>query len=224
MYTKIILTFPTTDVPINNQKEMNSFIHRNLGDNEFHDKFSDYAISSLQGGKLDKETMTLKFNNNPYFFVTDNNKDFYNALITGLVTKNETIFGMKFKELAVASYQLHPEYDIVQTVSPILLKVKRPDGTEWKLTVRDEGYIDELKKHCIKKLRNNGITDETFDLKIRKPELAKPKKIFVGDTFNWTSRLSLYVTGRKGTREKLYNLGFGNSTGSGFGFVRIYPF
>ena len=41
-------------IPFKNQKELNSFMYRTLGDNNiYHDRFSDYSISSIQvGNKL----------------------------------------------------------------------------------------------------------------------------------------------------------------------------
>ena len=70
-------------------------------------------------------------------------------------------------------------------------------------------------KHC-------DIEEETFKMELIKPERCKKKNVWVGDVFNPISSVRLRVYGRKETREALYNLGIGNSTGSGFGAVKIY--
>lgn len=220
---KINFTHPTESVPVNNQKEMNSYIHRCIGNgNPYHDSFSDYAISSLQGGKLDKGTDMLVFEGNPYILMTLNNIGFGKDFVNGLLFKKETVFGMRYNGYELVEMKTHREYDIVTTVSPILLKVRGCDGVDKKVTIRDDGYIDMLKEHCVRKLKNNGIVDGTFDLVVRNPEKAKQKLIWVGDVFNPCTNISMYVYGKRETREKLYNLGFGNSTGSGFGFVKVY--
>ena len=59
---RINLTQPTADVPVNNQHNLNGFIHESFGkNNPYHNTFSDYSISSLQGGKLNSDKKTLNF-------------------------------------------------------------------------------------------------------------------------------------------------------------------
>ena len=77
MRFKVILTQPTDLVPVNNQHYMNGFNHSIIGENnKYHDKFSAYAISSLQGGKLCEDKKHLFFESDPYFFVSSNNMEF----------------------------------------------------------------------------------------------------------------------------------------------------
>ena len=62
MRIKVILTYPTADVPVNNQHNMNGFIFASFGENcPFHDSFSPYNISMLQNGTLkDDKKMSTK--------------------------------------------------------------------------------------------------------------------------------------------------------------------
>ena len=67
-----------------------------------------------------------------------------------------------------------------------------------------------------------GVVDDTLRIEIRNPHRGKEKIIWVGDVFNPCSYLSMKVYGKKETRKMIYNMGFGNSTGSGFGTIRLY--
>jgi CRISPR/Cas system endoribonuclease Cas6 (RAMP superfamily) len=61
MRIKILLSATTEELPINHQHIVNSFIHRVLGKNKYHDAKNEYSISSLQGGKLIGGTKILVF-------------------------------------------------------------------------------------------------------------------------------------------------------------------
>lgn len=227
MYIKVFFKIKGTDrngvrIPIDvSQKLLNGFIHGILGDNNpFHDKFSDYCISELQGMKLDKETreLCLDGDNNPYITVsTYKNQNFLRTLVDGLYSKDKAFGGLVLDKIEVFSHNVHKEWDIVVSTSPILLIV---DGI--KISIEDDGFVDHLKNHCVNKLKRNGIEDETFDVQIRRSDRAKKCLKYVGESWNICSRVSLYVTGKPSTREALYELGIGGSTGSGFGSVKLF--
>ena len=215
MIINIILTQPTSKVPVNNQHYINGYFHKLLGENnKWHDSFTDYAVSSLQGGHL--VDGYLVFNDNPFITISSENQEFINSVINGALSSDAEVFGMKFKTLDFKDYNVNQYYDKVYTISPILIK---KDGK--KISVRDEEFLDTLTNNCKAKLKHKGIVDDTFKLEIRNLEKAKVKKIMVGDVFNICSMVSLVVYGKKKTRSTLYNMGLGNSTGCGFGTVKI---
>lgn len=219
MLFKITLTQPTQPVNVNNQHEMNSFIHRCIGKgNKYHDTFSSYNISNLQGGTLNGDKKTLSFHNEPYFMVSSMDEDFLNTFVSGITTKGQEVFGMKFKQLEPMKPYLHKFYDKVVTISPILLK----DNNGRKINIKDNNWIERLHDQCVKKLAHVGIQDSTFKIEFFKKEKSHTKMVMVGDVFNPCSMVGLKVYGKIATRRALYNMGFGNSTGSGFGMVKIY--
>jgi CRISPR/Cas system endoribonuclease Cas6 (RAMP superfamily) len=61
MRIKILLSATTEELPINHQHIVNSFIHRVLCKNKYHDAKNEYSISSLQGGKLIGGTKNISF-------------------------------------------------------------------------------------------------------------------------------------------------------------------
>ena len=220
MRIKVNLTQPTCEVPINNQHFLNGFIHKVFGkNNNLHDSFSNYNISSLQGGKLNDDKKTLSFNeSNPYILISGDN-DFITFVIESFMKSDASMFGMKY-DYFDSSYDfvLHSYYDNVITVSPILLKNK--DGR--KITYKNENWLNLLMYQCIKKLEYNGIYDPNFKIEIINEHKAKEKCVWVGDVFNVCSSIRLKVYGSKKTRTLIYNMGLGNSTGSGFGTIKIY--
>lgn len=221
MRFRVNLTRPTTDVPVNNQHEMNGFIHAILGrNNSYHDSVSDYSISSLQGGRLDRETNSLKFDEDvPHIYVASQNSTFIGDFMAGIMTADASVFGMKPDGVDITcDFNPNNYCDDIITISPILIRNK----DDRKITFEDPEWIERVKKNCIGKLKHRGIEDDTFDIELIKTDSSKRKCVWVGDVFNPCSSVRLKVTGRKNTRRILYNLGIGNSTGSGFGAVKIY--
>lgn len=217
MILKIIFSIPANGLSINNQHYVNGFIHKCLGENnKYHDSFSDYAISSVQGGKLNNGKLT--FNDNPYILISSENTEFINELMQGILTTNADIEGIKFSRFDFSDYNIHDYYDKIVTLSPILIK----DKSGMKLSFKDEKFLEVLTSNCIKKLKHAGITDNSFKIEIRNIEKAKVKKIMVGDVFNICSLISLIIYGKPKTRKTLYNMGIGNSCGCGFGTIKIY--
>lgn len=215
------MTMPTDSVPINNQHYLNGFIHETFGkNNQFHDKFSNYNCSSLQGGTYNADTKALEFKTeSPHFFISSPDEDFLMFAIKSFINTKASMFGMKFKSIGVFdNFKLHEYYDDIITISPIIVK----NNAGWKITVDNPEFIQCLIENCRKKLLHAGIVDPTFKLEIINPHKAKSKCVWVGNVFNPCSNVRLRVYGKKKTRETLYNMGLGGSTGSGFGSIKIY--
>lgn len=220
MRIKIELTQPTESVPVNNQHFLNGFIFASFGKNcDRHDKFSDYNITSLQGGKLNDDKKTLSFpDSNPYFYISGSD-EFIGFAVNAFANSTSSFFGMKFNKLDVTDdFKINEYFDHIVTISPIIVKNK--DGK--KITFKDSCWIERLTDNCKKKLSHIGISDPTFKLEIVNPHKAKEKCIWVGNTFNVCSNVRLKVYGDRKTRTMLYNMGLGGSTGSGFGGIKIY--
>ena len=203
------------------QKQMNSYVHHVLGpDNPYHDRFSHYNISELLGMKIDPKTNEYYLDERsvPRFTVSVyNDEPFLENFIEGLYRHTGDIFGLVFDYMELNEFHVHDYCDKIVTTSPILLKVN-----DIKISVEDEGFIEQLTQHCIKKLQRSGIVDKTFSLKIRRPDRARKKLKWVGGTWNICSNVSLRVAGKPETRRALYQLGLGCSTGSGFGSVLVF--
>lgn len=218
MIIKVIFTNPiNNNIPIVNQKELNSYIHKCIGvNNKYHNTFSDYSISSIQGGKFNNNMLSFE-NSTPYIVITSEDLNFISTIMTGIQNSNHTFFNMKFSRFEISDFVVGEYCDTIMTISPILLK-----KNGYKLTFKHEKWVDLLTEQLKDKLKHKGITDDTLRIEIRNPHRGKEKNIWVGDVFNPCSYVSLKVYGKKETRIILYNMGFGNSTGSGFGTIKVY--
>lgn len=204
-------------LPFSNQKEMNSFIYRTLGDNNpYHDAFSEYSISSIQGGKMHDKSSII-FKDQPYIFVSSLDAKFIETLLVNLEKREYSFFNLTYDRCEFKTFCIHKTYDKIVTISPIIVK---HEGR--KITYKDSFFLEALKQNCIKKLEHCGCVDSSFDIQIRNLDRCKVKSVMVGDIFNLSTMASFYVFGKPKTRELLYHLGLGGSTGSGFGAVQTY--
>lgn len=222
MRLKLLFSKNDIPVPLSTQSNVNSFIHANLGtDNKYHDSFSDYSISTLQGGY--RRSQDIDYPKGGYVFVTTNNMDFINSLTVGLYNGNKTHlgWGMEYKGMDIIGLDINKKYDIVFTISPILLKDHQ---TKRLITVKDDIFVDKLKDNCLKKLSRYFTPNQlrTFDITLFKGERSKTVNVIVKDIINQCSVVKLVVNGSPKVRETLYGLGLGNSTGCGFGAVKVY--
>lgn len=219
MIIKIIFTNPEKNViPVRNQKELNSYIHKCIGiNNKYHDAFSNYSISSIQGGKIINGKELSFENSAPYIVVTSQDMNFLNTLIGGVQKDKFTFFNMHFKNIEVSDFYLNEYCDTVMTISPIIVK-----KNGYKITFKHPEWVNILTEQLKSKLKHIGIEDDTLKIEIRNINKAKEKMIWVGDVFNPCSYLSMKVYGKKKSRLAIYNMGFGGSTGSGFGTIKLY--
>lgn len=128
---------PFVDSP---QNAINSFVRRLLGqNNEYHDKFSNYSVSSLFGGLIVDNKMT--YPNGAYFYISTIDDDFFNKIIYKLIDNNIEMRDMKLINFQIEKFNVHNNYDIIRTISPILLKENNRI-----ITYKDDDFIEVLTK------------------------------------------------------------------------------
>lgn len=226
MRLRITFTMPNQSIPVNYRHQMNGFIHKALGEgNPYHDTFSKYSVSSIQGGRINKESDMIVFDKfKPFFFVSSVDTVFLSKLVVGLCNKSLSLFGMKVDNIERNDFRPGKTCDRILTMSPIYLidpsTIKRSTGKR-RLTFKDDIWLDTLNTHCLNKLKHLGIEDDTFKIEMAEPEKARIRKIWVKDVYNITSKVFLDVKGKPETRAALYDMGLGGCTGCGFGSVRI---
>lgn len=238
---RIKINFSKNNTPIHIDDSidvLNSYINKCLGRlNQYHDNFSNYSISSMQGGKLNIITKFLNFNDGMYIIIStpDDNTKFINDIIYGIMKNPHFGYGMNFISFVpidvdtfTTTKKGHPEFDYVQTISPILLKEK--NGRK-RLTFKNcDNFEEELTLRSVEKLKKY---DENINLKNFKIEINNFKnnnkvKKYVSHNNDSKKRyendcnmIRLKITGNNRTRKILYELGIGSSTGSGFGSVIV---
>jgi CRISPR-associated endoribonuclease Cas6 len=211
-----------TPVPINNQSDINYYVHKCLGDdNKYHDAKNDYSISSLCGGHLTEDKQHLTFENGGFIVVTSKNEEFLNTLIAGVMSNRTLKWGMEFKTPDFIKEDFINGWNHFRTLSPFIIKKYVDKKTYSFVTIDDEDFVDLVKTHTVNKLKKiyDGINLDDFDVRINKHPSHKVKKVMVKNVINKANQCHISFFCPSHVAEKIYNLGVGQSTGSGFGTI-----
>lgn len=219
MRLKIKLSSSNYNIPINNQYIVNNFFHRLLGkNNKYHDTYSNYCVSNLIGGKLIDDNKThVSFNDGGYIVISSYDIELMSQILIGLAEHNKF-----YKDIKVNGFEyLPPEkfyngWNYFRTLTPILLKIKGQF-----ITIDDDNFVDELIAQTKRKLLkiNSNLDLSKFNIIINKHPSHKIKKVLVRNVINKASQIHLNIFCDKKVADILYNVGVGNSTGSGFGMI-----
>jgi CRISPR-associated endoribonuclease Cas6 len=221
---RIIINFTGNKVPvlINNQSDINYYIHKCLGkNNEYHDSKNDYSISSLYGGKLNEDKKTLSFENGGYIVASSKNEEFINTLIGGVMENKILKWGMEFKDFVHINENFVNGLNHFATLTPFIIKKYTDKKNYTFATIEDDDFVSVVKNHTINKLKKiyGDIDLEGFDVKIPKNPSHKVKKVMVKNVVNRANQCHITFLCSANVAEKIYNLGVGQSTGSGFGTI-----
>jgi CRISPR-associated endoribonuclease Cas6 len=222
MRIKINFTPNNEVVPISNQQNINSYIHRCLGrNNQYHDSKSDYCISHLYGGKLCDDKKTLNFENGGIIIITSKNETFLNTIIKGIMLNPELKWGMKFKSIDFISEEFQDGWNHFFTLSPFIIKEYSEMGKYTFLTLDDENFDDKVTEHVKRKLlkMDDTLNLNDFKISISKTGKEKIKQIFVKNVVNKANQCNISIFCSSKIAEMIYNTGIGQSTGSGFGTI-----
>lgn len=218
---RIILKFKETVVPFSEptQNYVNGMIHTILGkDNPYHDNFSNYSVSFLRGGKLTSEG--LIYPDGGKLYISSPDETFIETILINIIHNRS----LKLRDMPLISYEVcdirvNNKYDVIETLSPILLKTKGK-----RITFKDNEFITILEQQCISKLTKNGLTHtdlKGFTIKPFHFENAKVQLPKIKNVVNPSSHVMLVVEGTAKARKMIYEMGLGNSTGCGFGAVKV---
>lgn len=222
MRIKISFSNSSVPVPIQNQSMVNSYFHKCLGENnKYHDAKSNYSLSGLMGGTLDSSTNTLTFKNKPYIIVSSLDMEMMNIFILGVLKNQDLGYGMKFAGIDHLNEIFINGWNHFATLSPFLLKTYSDKKTYVFDTFKNENFIERVKTHIINKVSkiNPKLDLSDFDVNIQDNEKHKVKKIFVKNVVNYANQCQISINCKKEVAELLYNIGIGQSTGSGFGTI-----
>jgi CRISPR-associated endoribonuclease Cas6 len=227
---------------------VNSLVYNSYlkDDKYYHNSKSDYSISSLYGGIMNKDGL-LDFPNGSFIIVTSNNEDFISKIVTGSLNSPDFGYGMKFKSFDVITEKFYNGYNYFATLTPFIIKEKTSKD-DTKFVVFDDtnetyntSYLKratdktkskliilspvEFSKHLTIRMKNKLIKiNPELNLKDFKIEiLPKPndkiKRIMVHDVVNYANQCNVKITSNKTVADMIYNLGLGQSTGCGFGTI-----
>lgn len=216
----------TSPVPTDNQKYINSYIHKCLGkDNEYHNSVSNYNISKLLGSTYNPDTKTLDFPNGGRIIISTKDNEFLNLILTGIMTNPALICGMEYVNIDFINETFYDGYNQFFTLSPILIKEKTEEGKYRYVTINDPDFEEIITSRTLRKLEtinakeNLGLNLKNFKMVLSTNGKNKTRKVAVKNVVNVANECILTITCNKKVAELLYNIGIGQSTGSGFGCV-----
>lgn len=227
MRIKISLSSKTkTCLPSNNQHLINSYVHRCLGNNnEYHDGPSNYSVSSLQGGNINKtdKTLTLEDGDDVYFLVSSVDESFISRFYSG-VTSNKIFYGDIRASITLMNEETYQNrYNRFKTLSPLLIKSNNKPVTIEDFSGKKEmsDFITSITKNRLTKISdkyNIGLDLTNFNIEIK---WCKPTKKFVkpNSAGQWANECDFIVYSDGKTARTLASVGIGQSTGSGFGTI-----
>jgi CRISPR-associated endoribonuclease Cas6 len=223
---RIIINFSknTEPVPTDNQKDINSYIHKCLGrNNEYHDAKSNYNISMLLGSSFNENA--FEYSNGGKIIVSTKDIDLLNTLLFGVVSNPNLKWGMKYTNIDFVNEYIYDGVNHFFTLSPILVKVNLGDSQCRYVTIGDADFDEILTERTIAKLQAISI-EQGLKLNLKGFQIisanngkGKTMKVAVKNVVNMASHTILSVKSNKRVAELIYNLGLGQSTGSGFGCV-----
>ena len=225
MILKIYFEENGMTIPFQHQDVLNGVFYRTLlkGNQEIHDNFSNYAVSSIQNCHKVEDGLMPYTGEEPFIQVStpEENEHLIIKLLTALPihikAKTKLFFGRAITNYEITEFDVNPyEFDIIHTISPVLI-IKNGQRYTFQNTDKWEEMMNEI---CRKKLEHQGIIDNSFRIVCDKSKL-KAKSILVSTAYNKCTNFVGIVYGKPNTRKTLYNLGIGGSTGSGFGSVAI---
>lgn len=192
-------------------------------DNVYHDATNDYSLSPMLEGV--RSGNSESFPNGGYVLFTTGNIELFDKVCHSLLLNccGKTFVGdLKCKYIEMPQITVHSNFDIVRTISPVLLKDK--SGVDITINNGVDAFLEKLTITSIKNLIRHGVEPrvaETIKFKVFHPEGAKQTPIFYKNRCNFATKVMLVVTGDINARKKLYDLGLGQSTGCGFGTVLV---
>ena len=212
----------TEKVPIANQSKINRYIHNCLGKNNiYHDRKNDYCISHLYGGKLNEDKYTLNFENGGIIVITSKNEDFLNAIIGGIADNKYLSWGMEFKQFEFIKEQLIDGWNYFATLSPFIIKEYKNKNLYNFITLDDKDFNNKITNYIKNKISKIDDKLDISNLRVEVPynNKHKVKKILIKNVINKANQCQLNIFCNKKVAELIYNYGFGQSTGSGFGTI-----
>ena len=222
MRIKINFTPSTSNFTVDNQHIINSYIHKCLGvNNKYHDTKSDYNISHLYGGKFNMLDRTLTFSGGGYIIVSSLDNEFVSKIILGVLSNQELTNGMKFAGIDHIDEKMINGWNHFATLSPFIVKRYSDKNTYTFLTLNDDDFEKELKSYLINKISkiNPKLDLNNFDVRIPRHDSHKVKKVMVKNVMNLANQCHISINCNYKVAELLYNIGIGQSTGSGFGTI-----
>jgi len=213
------LTPNNQPVPINYQHLLLGKFHNWLGKNDHHDSISLYSLGWLKGGKLNGKN--LNFLKGATWFISSFTSEILQIVSEKALINPDLFCGMKVQKI---TFQKTPNFGSrykFKVGSPILIKNRFKQNQIRFLTYKDANLANELMTNTLRhKLDIAGLQKYSDNLKINfdtNYKNPKTKLIDINGIKNRGSLCPVIIEGDPAALQFAWDVGVGNSTGSGFG-------
>lgn len=222
MRLKINFTKNNEKVP-NNQNIVNSYIHTKcLGHNEYHDKQSNYCISRMLGGVVNKNGKTIDYEKGGYILITSLDLEFLNKIVLGVLTNPMFGYGMELVDIERIEEEFYSGVNHFKTTpSGFVLRKKDGIGKDLYYTIEDPNINKVLEEHIYNKFTkiNPNLNFEGFKIEVVNHKSNRIRNLLVKDVVNVSNICQINMYGDRELAKYIYHYGIGQSCGSGFGTV-----
>lgn len=213
-------TWNNTIVPYDYQQLLIGVLHKWLGINHLHDVISLYSYSWLMNGKAEG-SKGLNFNNGAEWFISFYEDTYLKKIIETIQEYPEMFCGMKVTDVFIQENPDLSDREIFKLASPVLIKRNTNENSGKHYTFNDEEANSLMKETLMHKMKIAGLEEDPtleiiFDLSYNK---RKVKKVNIHGIGNMANYCPVIIKGKPDTKLFAWQVGLGNSTGSGFGSI-----
>lgn|SRR5574344_2190383 len=206
-------------IPFDYQGMLIGTLHKWLGYNDIHDKISLYSFSWLKGTTMSSEGFNCNGGSN--WFVSFHESQYIKSIVKSIMYSPEMFCGLTVTDVIIKEDPNFSEVSNFNLASPILLKQKINNGTVMHYTFNDNNVNNLLEDTIRHKMKIANIPEDiTLKISIDKSSLdCKTKLVKIHNIENKCFYSPIHIEGQEITKRFIWNVGLGNSTGSGFGSI-----
>ncbi|QOJ27506.1 MAG: CRISPR-associated endoribonuclease Cas6 [Ignavibacteriales bacterium] len=217
----LIKTTPNLEiVPFNYQQKLLGVFHKWLGEeNPHHDQLSLYSVGWLWGSKSHREGFI--FQDGADWSISAWDEKIQTRLTNAITLDQELFCGMRIKEIKTMKTPEFGNDYTFKTLSPILARIKRENGTTEHLTYLHDNFPERLKQILLKKANHAKLELSDFSIIIEKNFKGnRIKVVTLNKVGNKANFVKVRMQGDENAIKFAWCVGLGESTGSCFGGLR----
>lgn len=219
MRIKITINTQNKLVPFNYQEDIISWFHGAIGrDNKIHDAISLYSFSWLNG-RCERVGQQIRFLEHPSLYISSHDIKLLDNLTDAIIKNNLFIFDTRITSFELVETPVFNR-SIQRFTCQTPVFIKNPETQQFIFFDNPESDL-LLTKTLKNKLKTAGLDDSNvyvgFDTEYKSPKT----KGFNYNGFQLIGSVCPIII--QGTQEQIefaWNVGVGNSTGMGFGFLK----
>lgn len=220
-----IKTSPSKEIlNFNYQYLLTGAFHKWMGTNELHDQISLYSFSGLSQGEV--KDGGLSFPNGSSFYISCWDNQQLKRIMEGIQNDPSLFAGMNVNEIILEENPDFSSQTYFYLGSPVFVQRETEEGEKKFYLYSDEETPALLKETIQHKMQEAGLAPDTalsihFDLNYRQRKTKLVSYKHKNKVFKMrASWCPIIIEAGNATKQFIWNVGLGNSTGVGFGAIK----